>query len=34
MEYEVLLVDATETPIERQKSKGFLLRGKRKNIVY
>ena len=33
IEYDVVLIDATETPIERpKKSKGIFIQGKRKNI--
>ncbi|MBS4166359.1 hypothetical protein NEOC65_001445 [Neochlamydia sp. AcF65] len=33
-EYEVILVDATETPIERpKKNKSAIIPGKRKNIL-
>ncbi|KIC73168.1 hypothetical protein DB42_CG00010, partial [Neochlamydia sp. EPS4] len=32
-EYEVILIDATETPIERpKKNKSAIIQGKRKNI--
>ena len=34
VEYEVVLIDATETPIERpKKSKNTSIQGKRKNIL-
>ena len=33
MEYDVVLIDATETPVERpKKNKGSFTQGKRKNI--
>ncbi|KIC75819.1 hypothetical protein DB41_HD00010 [Neochlamydia sp. TUME1] len=33
-EYEVILVDATETPVERpKKSKNAIIQGKRKNTL-
>ena len=34
MEYEVVLIDATESPIERpKKSKNIIIQGKRKDIL-